>query len=421
MRVAFVVPRYGPDIIGGAETAARLLAEHLVAVKGWDVDVLTTCAEDFVTWDDVYEPGVEHLHGVRVERHRSASGRQSSFHPLSAALLADPTAATLADAERWLDLQGPVAPDLARAAADWDGDVMVFYPYLYWPTVRVIDRVTVPTVLHPAAHDEPALHLPVFPAVFAAADALVFQTGAERHLVEGTFPVASHHQLLLGLGVDDPDGNDPSADDPGAGPSPVPEAPFLVCLGRVEAHKGTDALAACFARYKERHPGPLRLVLAGPVVGAPPAHPDIDVPGTVSERDKWALLTGAAALVSPSPWEAFSLVVAESWSARTPVLVNAGCAATVEHCRRSGGGVTFDGYGEFEVAVDRLVADDGFGARLGARGRAYVDAHFRWPLVIDRYATFLEAVVARAQARTVRRGADGAPGGSGGVGSGRRP
>ena len=421
MRVAFVVPRYGPDIIGGAETAARLLAEHLVAVKGWDVDVLTTCAEDFVTWDDVYEPGVEHLHGVRVERHRSASGRQPSFHPLSAALLADPTAATLADAERWLDLQGPVAPDLARAAADWDGDVMVFYPYLYWPTVRVIDRVTVPTVLHPAAHDEPALHLPVFPAVFAAADALVFQTGAERHLVEGTFPVASHHQLLLGLGVDDPDGNDPSADDPGAGPSPVPEAPFLVCLGRVEAHKGTDALAACFARYKERHPGPLRLVLAGPVVGAPPAHPDIDVPGTVSERDKWALLTGAAALVSPSPWEAFSLVVAESWSARTPVLVNAGCAATVEHCRRSGGGVTFDGYGEFEVAVDRLVADDGFGARLGARGRAYVDAHFRWPLVIDRYATFLEAVVARAQARSARRGADGAPGGSGGVGSGRRP
>ena len=34
MRVAFVVPRYGPAIIGGAETAARLLAEHLVGPTG---------------------------------------------------------------------------------------------------------------------------------------------------------------------------------------------------------------------------------------------------------------------------------------------------------------------------------------------------------------------------------------------------
>ena len=34
--------------------------------------MLTTCAEDFVTWDDVYEPGDEHINGVRVERHRSS-------------------------------------------------------------------------------------------------------------------------------------------------------------------------------------------------------------------------------------------------------------------------------------------------------------------------------------------------------------
>jgi glycosyltransferase involved in cell wall biosynthesis len=122
----------------------------------------------------------------------------------------------------------------------------------------------------------------------------------------------------------------------------------------------------------------------------------------VSEGDKWELLAGAAALVSPSPWEAFSLVVAESWSARTPVLVNARCAATVEHCQRSGGGLRFDGYGEFEVAVDRLVADNGLRTDLGRRGRAYVDARFRWPLVIDRYESFVESVVARSGRRAAR-------------------
>jgi glycosyltransferase involved in cell wall biosynthesis len=397
VKVAFVVPRYGPAIIGGAETAARLLAEHLVALKGWRVDVLTTGAEDFVTWDDVYPEGEEWVNGVRVVRFHSSAGREPAFHPLSAALLADPGAASVGDAERWLHLQGPVTQDLAEAAVGWDGDALIFYPYLYYPTVRVIDRVSVPAILHPAAHDEPALHLPIFPPVFAAADGLVFQTEAERHLVEHTFPVASHHQLLLGLGVDDPE---VMADVPPS--DAVPDVPFLVCLGRVEGHKGTTLLARYFARYKERRPGPLRLVLAGPVVEHPPAHPDIDVPGPVSESDKWSLLMRASALVSPSPWEAFSLVVAEAWSARTPVLVTAACAATVEHCGRSGGGVTFDGYGEFEVAVDRLVGNGAFGAELGRRGRAYVDARFRWPHVIDRYAAFVESVVARSGRRPVR-------------------
>jgi glycosyltransferase involved in cell wall biosynthesis len=397
VRIAFVVPRYGPAIIGGAETAARLLAEHLVARQGWEVDVLTSCAEDFVTWEDVYPEGETWIAGVRVVRFRSSSGRDPSFHPLSAAILADPAAASPAEAERWIDLQGPVTDDLAEAAVGWDADAMVFYPYLYYPTVRVIDRVGLPSILHPAAHDEPALHLPVFPRVFAAADALVFQTEAERHLVERTFPVASHHQLLLGLGVDDPevDVTGPMSGAAGA----APDVPYLACLGRVDSHKGTTLLARFFARYKERRPGPLRLVLAGPVVDAPPPHPDIDVLGPVSDQEKWVLLSRAAVLVSPSPWEAFSLVVAEAWSARTPVLVNAHCAATVEHCRRSGGGLTFGGYGEFEVTLDRLTGDGVLARSLGERGRAYVDERFRWPHVIDRYAAFVESVVARADGR----------------------
>ena len=58
MRVAFVVPRYGTTIIGGAETAARACwPSTWWPSKGWEVEVLTSCAEDFVTWDDVIPPG----------------------------------------------------------------------------------------------------------------------------------------------------------------------------------------------------------------------------------------------------------------------------------------------------------------------------------------------------------------------------
>ena len=71
MRVTYVVPRYGLEIVGGAESAARLFAEGLVARAGWDVDVLTTCALDASTWVDAYEPGEVDINGVRVRRFRS--------------------------------------------------------------------------------------------------------------------------------------------------------------------------------------------------------------------------------------------------------------------------------------------------------------------------------------------------------------
>ncbi len=68
MKVAFVTPRYGPEVMGGAETAARQLAEHLVAEIGWDVEVFSTCTLDHITWEDVLEPGDSELNGVTVHR-----------------------------------------------------------------------------------------------------------------------------------------------------------------------------------------------------------------------------------------------------------------------------------------------------------------------------------------------------------------
>ena len=34
---------------------------------------------------------------------------------------------------------------------------------------------------------------------------------------------------------------------------------------------------------------------------------------------------------------------------------------------------------------------------LGARGRDYVDAHFRWPVLVARYDEFLTTVVERGR------------------------
>ena len=154
-------------------------------------------------------------------------------------------------------------------------------------------------------------------------------------------------------------------------------------------------LAEYFTRYKERHPGDLALALVGPVSDKAPRHPDIVVTGTVSESDKWDILAGATVMVNPSAYESFSLVLLEAWTLGVPVLVNAACAATMEHCRRSGGGLWFDSYRSFEVAVDRLAGDAELRSPAG-RGRAGLHRPLLpWPSIIHRYTGFLEQVVAR--------------------------
>lgn len=387
-----MVPRYGLEVVGGAELGARMLAERIVAQLDWEAEVLTTCALRSDTWADDYEPGVVHINGVAVHRFRSVAGRDRGFESFSRRILADPFRASLDDQRRWIDLQGPLNPAVVEAVRVSDADVVVFYPYLYYPTVFGIGAAGSRAVMHPAAHDEPPLRLPLFRGVFAAARGLVFQTWSERRLVEETFPVGSTRQIVLGLGIEEGPG-EPALARAALG---LGDRPYLACVGRVDDGKGTGMLVRFFAAYKAHRPGPLALVLAGPVINQPMDHPDIFVAGRVDEQVKWGLLRGAQALVQPSAYEAFSLVLIEGWSAGVPVLVNGRCQATREHCERSGGGLWFEGYASFEATLDRLLGDHELRSTLALRGTAYVDSHYRWPVLIERYGAFLEAVAARA-------------------------
>lgn len=397
MKVAFVVPRYGPDILGGAEIGARMLAERLAADRGWDVEVFTTCAVDAITWRDELPEGTEQVRGVTVHRIRSAAGRDEHFHPLWAVLREDPGSATAEDMDRWVDLQGPRSPDLVAAVAESDADVVAFYPYLYYPTVRGLPLVEERAVLHPAAHEEPALHLPIFDELFARCRGFAFHSRSERALVHARFGVGTTPQVLIGLGVEEP------AEAGGDGRDGVDEAtvrvraafgleevPYVVCIGRVDDQKGTGMLWRSFRAYKRRHPGPLRLVFVGQVVDAPEPADDVVVTGVVDETTKWALLRGARVLAAPSPHESFSLTVIEALTAGVPVLVNAACGATREHCERSGAGLWFGDFAEFEAVLELLTSDDASYEVMRANGRRYVDANYRWPVILDRYCAFLE-------------------------------
>ena len=401
MKLVFVTPRYGTEVIGGAETAARMLAERLCVRPGWEVEVLTSCALDHLTWENTEPAGTSVLNGVTVRRFPTASPRTLDYFELDSKLRVAPETASLVESRRWVALNGPMCPDLVDAVAESDADVIACYPYLFATTVDAIAVARAPVVLHPAAHDEPALYLSAFRRAFRHIDGLVYHTRAERDLMEDVFRVGARPQVVLGLGVSDPAG----AGRPGGKILGIGDRPYLCYLGRVDEHKGCGMLADYFAEYKERHPGDLALAFVGPVSAKSPDHPDIVVTGTVSEADKWDILAGAQVMVTPSAYESFSLVVLEAWTLGVPVLVNGACAATMEHCTRSGGGLWFDSYRSFEATVDRLVGDAGLRAALGEAGRRYTDRHYLWPAIIDRYTTFLTEVVSRgrqAPLRTVR-------------------
>jgi glycosyltransferase involved in cell wall biosynthesis len=391
MKIAYVVPRYGPQIRGGAETGARMMAEHLVADRGDEVEVFTSAAVDALTWRDELPVGTVSINGVTVHRIASEEGRGEGFHPLSGMLLADPEHAGEEDSQRWVDLQGPKSPALLRAVEASDADVLAFYPYLYYPTIRGLPLVRERAILHPAAHEEPALHLPLFNALFSQCRGFAFHTRSERRLVVDRFGVATTPQVVVGLGVEEGGGTGASARTAfGLG-----DAPYLLCIGRVDDKKGTGILWRYFRAYKERHPGDLLLVLAGQIVNPPEDMRDIVMTGLIDDESKWGLLRGAHALVAPSPFESFSLTVIEGMTAGAPAIVNAACGATREHCEQSGAGLWFDGYAEFEAVVNRMMSDGALHETMRENGRRYVETTYRWPVIMERYGAFLEEFVRR--------------------------
>ena len=404
MKLGLVVPRYGETVVGGTEHWLRLLCEHLVRLRGWEVEVFTTCAVSAATWADELPPGDEVLHGVVVHRHRSVSGRDPRSLELDAVIRADPEGVPDDLALGFVEAVGPVCPAVLDQAEASDCDLVAVTPYLFWPAVHGVPRLGRRVIFHGAAHDEAELHLGIMRAVFVAVGGFAFNSHAERALVERTFPVAQLPAAVIGNSVAE-----------GAGdPAPArlalgldADEPFVLCVGRVERAKASHGLAAAWRHYRRRRPGAPRLVLLGPIHEEMVGDDDVIVAGPQPEEVKWGALRGCEFLISPSTRESFSLVVLEGWLAGRAVVVNGLCQATVEHCRRSGGGLWFSDPLEFEVVIDRLLADGELRHRLAGRGARYTRRQFSWAAVVDRYAA-LAAAVAGARP-SPPRGATRAP------------
>ena len=107
--------------------------------------------------------------------------------------------------------------------------------------------------------------------------------------------------------------------------------------------------------------------------------------GYLPEQDKHDAYAAATLFVQPSAVESFSIVLMEAWLQGTAALINGECEVMRQHCQRSEAGLPFEGYHEFEAALDHLLARPALRSEMGLRGEAYVRQNYRWEDVVERF------------------------------------
>ena len=399
MRLMMVVQRYGRDIAGGSEQCCRLFAEHLAA-RGHHVEVATSCARRYTDWANEFPTGPEDVNGITVHRFPVDQPRdQRAFEAIHRVNVGTERPVPLFLQEEWVERMGPRTTGLPGFLVDRadDLDAIVFFTYLYYPTIRGLEAVAgrVATVFHPTVHREPGITVPIYDRLFRLPDAFGFLTVEERDLVARQMGVEGL-AAVVGVGVDLGATGDGGRFREAHG---LGDDPYLLYVGRVDPGKGSLEAYQYFLTYKERNPGPLKLVVVGDQVVPLGEHPDIVLTGFLSDQEKDDALDGCTAFLQPSYFESFSMALTEAWALRRPALVQGRCDVLVGQARRSGGALPYVGFAEFEATVDLVLDDPDLAERMGAAGRRYVEDQYRWDVVLDRYEALLDQATAAFRRR----------------------
>lgn len=379
-RVALVVQRYG-EVTGGAEKLAAQMAEHLA--PHWDLTVLTTCAKNHLSWENVFPPGPDEVNGIQVLRFPSTRARNMrGFNAFSRQVFDRPNERLRE--EQWVAEQGPLCPGLFEHLATTQDayDGYLFFTYLYAPTVWGLPMVADRALLVPTTHDESPIRFGMYREVFERPRALLCLTPEELTIIEKYFPNHARTRVV-GVGVDRP-----HADGARFREKHGVRKPYLLYVGRQEPGKGVGELLGYHRALKQRYADALDLVLAGD------AHMDLTGEGVrylgrIDEQDKHDALAGALAVVVPSRYESLSLLTLEAFAQGTPVLVNGRSDVLVGQVERSGGGRT---YTDLESFIQGLREVGEERSALGKKGLAYVKKQ-GWPQVVAAYREELERIL----------------------------
>jgi glycosyltransferase involved in cell wall biosynthesis len=388
MKVAFVVQRYGEDIIGGAEYLTRLIAEHMI--KFHEIEVLSTCAKDYHTWKNEYKKGTETINGILVRRFENSKKRDLNKH-IKIQEKAFFATHNRKDEILWIDEQGPYCPELVEYISKnkENYDAFVFFTFRYYPSYYGIQEVGSKALIAPFAEDDPALDLSTTKEIFQNVKGIIYSTPEEKNLIKAKTDLKEEEKIfdIVGCGIEIPELIKEYKS--------LKDQNYILYLGRIEGSKGCYQLFEYYQKLLKESGEIPSLVLAGYDAIGVPKHDKIKYLGFVSEAEKYSLLKGAQFLIMPSPYESLSLVTLESMGCGTPVLVNGDCDVLKGHCIRGNAGLWYRSYDEFAECINFLCSNPIILKKLGDNGREHITKNYTWENVEKKYLKLLDELTSK--------------------------
>jgi len=380
VRIAVVVQRYGLAVNGGAELHARYIAEHLA--RHAQVEVLTTCATDYVTWRNELPAGSETVNGVTVRRFRVKHERDPKVFAKRSDRVFEQLH-SIGDELDWLDAEGPTSPalvdHLAKHAADYD--FCAFFSYRYYHAFYGARAASGRAILVPTAERDETVGLSIFQPLFRGVRACMYNSPEERAMINAVSGNESVPGVVVGVGSQVP--NAPQA--ARARQKFNLRGPFVVYVGRIDRNKGCTELFEYFQTYLQDLSGRLSLVLIGNSILDIPQHPRIRHLGFVDDADKFDVMAAADLLVMPSYYESLSMVALEAWALGKPVLANGRCDVLKGQCLRSNAGLYYESLAEFIGTLESLERHKWLAGTLGRNGRQFFRENYDWPVIERKY------------------------------------
>lgn len=385
-RIAFVNQRYGEEVVGGSETYTRKMAELIAEDEDFEVEVLTTKAKDFVTWENYYDKNIETINGVTVRRFEVTKKRNRVVQRGAQILMHNMNIHTKNLEENRLKARGPYAPGLIEYIRENKDsyDAFIFVTYMYYQTYFGTKEVYDKSYFIPTAHEEEPIHMNIYKELFNNVKGIVYLTEEEKRLVNGLFNNESVPSEVIGMNIDIPKQldsyayklkNDITGD-------------YLVYGGRIQENKGCKELIEYVQKYNENSDKAVKLLMFGNKELEIPEDENIKYLGFLSEEEKFEVISGASVVCLPSQYESFSISLLEGMGCEVPALVNGRCEVLKGHIEKSDGGKYYNDYESFANGLKELLIPDN-NKYFGEKAKKYVADNYSKENIKDRFERFI--------------------------------
>jgi|GEM_PF-5531937 len=257
---------------------------------------------------------------------------------------------------------------------NYDIGILVNYKEEYLSIIDLIDR----TFFMPLCHDEVISSEISFKKIVEEVDGFFFLTPEEKNIVEKNNNLRNKPFVYSMYFINGEKETTTEVETP---------VNYILYAGRQSSQKNFYEMTEFFSRYKKRNPRDLKLVTIGKIYngGQRVSSEDIIDLGFIDNRQKKEIYSHAKALVIPSLYESLSIVLLEALYYCTPVIVNGKCDVLQGQCIRSGGGIWYDNYGEFEAILNRITEDKELVDQMVRSGYQYVKNVYSREKVLERF------------------------------------